>query len=200
MSKLSFKGGILLTLFSINGCTPYGVQTLENLPLPAQQSINCCWQAIQQLDINYNNQHYRLTGVLAQTPQSATLVILDPFGRRIISLSKQDDQIQIHRATELPSNLPERFLLASSMLVWWPFADWQQSLTSTSGWRVTLKETTRVLSYRGRTILSATYPTGSTSLLAGMSSTSELTQQPVVVRHHQHPLHIRVITSSRSQL
>lgn len=174
------------------GCATRQVQTLANLPLPLDSAGHCCWQALQQLDINFDGHRYQLTGALAQTRAGVTLVLLDPLGRRLLSVSKRGDQIDTYRSPELPEGLPERFLLASSMLVWWPLADWQAVLSEP--WQVSSDSTGRVLSYRGKALLSASYTPSSRAIVDGMSSAS--LQQPVLLQHQHQPLTIGVITTN----
>lgn len=184
-----------LLALSLSGCASRQVQTLASLPLPADQSAHCCWQALQQLDIRYGKQHYQLSGVLAQTRANTTLVLLDPFGRRLLSVTKQGDSLQIYRSPELPPGLPERFLLASSMLVWWPLADWQ-ALLGNRDWQVRADTNSRLLSYRGQRVLRATYPANSQALSEGMNSASIASHEPVLLEHLYQPLRIRVVTTS----
>lgn len=174
------------------GCATRQVQTLASLPLPADSAAHCCWQALQQLDINYDGQRYQLTGALAQTRAGVTLVLLDPLGRRLLSVSKRGDQIDTYRSPELPEGLPERFLLASSMLVWWPLVDWQEVLSEP--WQITADNAGRILSYRGKALLSASYVPSSAAIVEGMSSAS--LQQPVLLKHQHQPLTIGVTTTN----
>ncbi|HSC81224.1 MAG TPA: DUF3261 domain-containing protein, partial [Chitinolyticbacter sp.] len=144
------------------------MQTLAQLPLPATPAGNCCWQAVQQLEIHYGEQDYRLTGALAQTKTGATLVLLDPLGRRLLSVQQQGDQLQSWRAPELPPGLSERFLLASSMLVWWPLAAWQTALPADSAWQIQRAGDQRILSHKGEPIISASYGADARALEEGM--------------------------------
>ena len=179
----------------VSGCATRQVQTLANLPLPADQSGNCCWQALQQLDITYDKQEYKLTGALAQTRDGVTLVLLDPFGRRLLSVNKHGDAINSYRSPELPEGLPERFLLASSMLVWWPLADWQRVLAaSNTGWQVTLDNNERVLTYDGKAMIRARYAPNSTALVDGMNTNIAVTRELVTLQHAHQALAIQVVT------
>ncbi len=181
---------LAMTLLA-SGCVSRQVQTLASLPLPATSGKSCCWQALQQLDISYDGKAYKLTGALAQTRDGVTLVLLDPLGRRLLSITKQGEQLDTYRSPELPEGLPERFLLASSMLVWWPLADWQ---SLPDPWRVSVEGNNRVLSYGSKPILSAQYAASSAALLEGMTKAS--LNQPVSLQHRLQPLAITVTTSS----
>ena len=180
-----------------SGCVTRQVQTLTSLPLPADQSLNCCWQALQQLDITYDKSTYKLTGALAQTQNGVTLVLLDPFGRRLLSVNKQGETITSYRSPELPEGLPERFLLASSMLVWWPLADWQTLLASQkTGWQITTNNSERVLTYGGKAVIRARYTPNSIAIIDGMNKNTVVGQEPVILQHEHQALSIQVVTQS----
>lgn len=189
MIRVLLVGAALILLAS--GCVSRQVQTLASLPLPAASAQSCCWQALQQLDITYEDKHYKLTGALAHTKTGVTLALLDPLGRRLLSINKRGDTLDTYRSPELPEVLPERFLLASSLLVWWPLADWQ---SLPAPWHVTVEGLSRVLSYGNKPILSAQYTASSPALLEGMSMAS--LNQPVTLQHRLQPLVIEVTTSS----
>lgn len=182
-----------------SGCATRQVQTLASLPLPADASGNCCWQALQQLEIHYGTQTYKLTGALAQTREGVTLVLFDPLGRRLLSINKQGDKLNTYRAPELPEALPERFLLASSMLVWWPLADWQATLASDSSWQITATQAERRLLYRGKPIIHASYTSPSMAAIEGMTSKVP-TDGPVNLQHEYQELSIKVETQRLDSL
>jgi hypothetical protein len=182
-----------------SGCTTRQVQTLTSLPLPADQSGNCCWQALQQLEIHYDKQTYKLTGALAQTREGVTLVLFDPLGRRLLSISKQGDKLNTYRSPELPEGLPERFLLASSMLVWWPLADWRAALAVDGNWQVAATGAERSLLYRGKPVIHAHYSPASVAVVEGMTGKA-LKDGPVNLQHEYQALSINVITQRLDSL
>lgn len=179
-------------LLSLSGCVSRQVQTLAELPLPATPASNCCWQTLQQLEIRYGEEDYPLTGALAQAKTGVTLVLLDPVGRRLLSVQQQGTELETYRASELPDGLPERFLLASSLLVWWPLADWQVALQASPEWTLTTSDTSRVLNHRGRAIIRADY-SSSAAVINGMTQ-QILPSEQVVVQHQLQPLRIAIRT------
>jgi len=189
----------LLTLV-VSGCVSRQVQSLTDLPLPAAQAGNCCWQVLQRLHIRYKDQTYQLRGALAQTKAGVTLVLLDPLGRRLLSVQKQGDALQTWRSPELPDGLPERFLLASSMLVWWPLADWQAVLQEKPEWQLSSSTNSRVLSHRGRPIISATYGPTPVSVVAGMTEQTVAQAETVLLQHQLPSMAITIKTERREPL
>lgn len=190
VQRLILLGAVWLLV----GCVSRQVQTLADMPLPATPASNCCWQVLQQLQIRYHEQVYPLTGALAQTNTGATLVLLDPVGRRLLSVQQQGERLKTYRAPELPEGLPERFLLASSMLVWWPLADWQAALQASPEWTITTSDTSRILNYRGRAIIRADYPPASISIGKGLTKHTLESGERVVVQHQQQPMTITIST------
>jgi len=176
-----------------SGCATRQVQTLASLPLPADQSSNCCWQALQQLEIHYGKQTYKLTGALAQTRTGVTLVLFDPLGRRLLSINKQGGSFNTYRSPELPEGLPEHFLLASSMMVWWPLADWQAALAQDGKWQIDASREERRLLYRGKPVIRARYAPSSMVAVEGMT-TKAILDGPVHLQHEYQALSIEVIT------
>ncbi len=187
---------ILVFTVLVGGCASRQHYQLADLPLPLAPSEHCCWQAMQQLDIRYGERDIQLNAALARTAQGASLVLLDPVGRRMFSVSASatvggGSTLDTWRSPELPMELPERFLLASSMLVWWPLAEWQ---SPGDGWSVTAENGQRHISYRNTPILTATYnPRVSLSVKNGIGAQS-LGENWVELVHHRQPLRIRVKT------
>ncbi len=194
MSRVIRQLAIALLTLAAGGCVSRQVQTLADLPLPATPAANCCWQALQHLDIRYQAQAYQLTGALAQTKNGVTLVLLDPLGRRLLSVQKQGDKLQTWRSPELPDGLPERFLLASSMLVWWPLADWQAALQSAPDWQLASTANSRVLSYRGRSLISVSYGPTPVSVVDGMTQKTVDKREVVLFQHQLQSMEITIAT------
>lgn len=184
---------VCLWILMLGGCASRQHYQLQDLPLPAAAGQGCCWQAAQQLEIHYRQDTYRLSAALARTAQGASLVLLDPLGRRLFSIRQQQGQLETYRSPELPEDLPERFLLASSMLVWWPLADWQH--LQSSDWSLVAGADTRRLMYRGQPVLTATYSPTPVSPSSGIGSATLANKETVQLQHHKIPLSIRVTTT-----
>lgn len=190
---------LLVLIFLVllgSGCISRQVQTLASLPLPDVQSQACCWQALQQLDIRYKDQAYKFHAALALTKKGVTLVLLDPLGRRILSLTKQGNVIETYRAPELPETLPGEFLLASSLLAWLPFSDWQEFLLQPDNrqWQLAIDQYDRVLNYHGRPILHLRYKPQAVSVEKGIGSWTISGRETLELEHLYQPLRIRITT------
>ena len=146
---------MLLVALILGGCASRQHYQLVDLPLPAAAGEGCCWQASQQLEIRYQDQVFNLNAALARTQQGASLVLLDPLGRRLLSIRQQGAELEVWRSPEMPADLPERFLLASSMFVWWPLAEWRH--LQGSDWSIVADTDRRELYYRGKGVMTAVY-------------------------------------------
>lgn len=182
----------------ITGCVNTRVGSLADLPLPAN-SNSCCWQALQQLDIRYKNETYKLNAALAFTKQDIILVLLDPFGRRLLSLKKPHhlhDFVETYRAPELPESLPGQFLLASSLLAWLPFEDWETLLAMHANhqWQLGLAQNDRLLSYKGRAIVRLSYTPQAVSLKQGVGAWTVANHEILELQHLHQPLSIIINT------
>lgn len=197
-------GGCLLAfLMLIGGCANRQHFQLQDLPLPAtNKTSGCCWQAMQRLQIRYRGETFDLNAALARTPEGASLVLLDPLGRRLFSVRQLPDHqhgtgLETWRSPEFPRSLPERFLLASSLLVWWPENDWAH--LRGSDWSLVTTGNTRELYFRGQPILIATYSDGDTAR-TGMHFSARAQGETVELQHRKIPLHITVITLHKGAL
>lgn len=185
---------VLCALLVITGCANRQQHyQLQDLPLPAASGDGCCWQAAQQLEIHHGQAVHRLGAALARTAEGASLVLLDPLGRRLFSVRQRNATLETWRSPEMPEGLPERFLLASSMLAWWPLTEWR--LLETGEWSLVSGTDTRQLRYRGAPLLTITYSPASRSLAAGIDSTTVVRNETVLLEHHKTPLRITVVTT-----
>lgn len=196
-ARLYWRALLLGMLCALAACSPMRVATLATVPLPAATGGNCCWQALQQLEVTYQERQLQLTAAFANKPEGASLVLLDPLGRRMLSVTQQGDGLEVYRAPELPQDLPAQFLLASSMLSWWPEADWQRTLEGTP-WQLQAasraKGTSyRQLTYKGKPLLLIDYGSAAPAQVAqGIGRELLGASERVLLSHERLPLRIRV--------
>ncbi len=190
-------GWLIGALWCLAACSTVRVSTLDNLPLPAAAGGNCCWQVLQQLEVTYQERQLQLTAAFANKLEGASLVLLDPLGRRMLSITQVGEGLDIYRAPELPQDLPAQFLLTSSMLSWWPEADWQQALAS-SPWQLLIASRAngssyRQLNYKGKPQLLIDYGSATPELVAeGIGASLLASSERVLLSHARLPLRIRV--------
>lgn len=156
---------ILLIVF-ITGCaTSRDIASLQNLPLPDIQAGDCCWQLLQGLSINSDNkeaddsnQTLDLQAVVLHQKTELTLILIDPLGRRLATISEKNGNVILNKNTEFNAEIPTRLLIAAVYLTYWPKQSWTDSLYN-SQWQMTQNvdqdsaQINRVLSHMGRDII-----------------------------------------------
>ena len=172
------------------------IGSLTTLPLPDTTAVHCCWQALQQLEINREGKKYSLQAALALTQEAPgpqlTLILLDSLGRRLVSVRDNNDpnqQLRIHQqaAAGVAKKLPGRFLLAAVYLAYWPDSGWQQALAD-SDWALDKTPTGRTLYYRQQAIVSVS---------AKQQPLGPESGQSVILRHHLKTLGVTINTHQR---
>lgn len=202
MQRLSLKTFLfflfsLLTLLVITGCVGRDIITLKKLPLPQNKNSNCCWQVLQELEIQFKNETIILTGAIAVQPDMLSIVLMDPLGRRLISIQQNKEGISSYRSPEISKQLPEHFLLAFIYLSWWPESQWNIS----HPWKLSTSDTERELFYKNRPLVSLQYD----EQLKNKNHENSAMRYPqeghsLTLIHHKQPLTITVTTKQFTQL
>jgi hypothetical protein len=114
------------------------------------------------------------------------MALLDPLGRRLLSVQESDGELELYKLPELPDVLPPQRLLRLIQLAWWPETSWQY-LTDTD-WLLSIESTSRHLSKNNQPVLSINeFMSPATPALSTMGSS-------VTLVHHQQPLTIQMTT------
>jgi hypothetical protein len=201
---MSYLRWLPLIALLLSGCNSYKIDRLEALPLPTEAELanSCCWQALQTLSVRYGEKQIRLNAALAQSSDGVALVLLDPLGRRLLSLDKRANNITEYRAPEFPESLPSKFLLSASLFVWLPVTSWQ--FNEGSDWAVEIQGKQRQLKFRDQLILSALYPTFDAANGSGIMTDSinavNIVGKTVILKHHRQPITIAITTEQIQQL
>jgi hypothetical protein len=188
---------LLVACSVISACSSMQrIGSLTTLPLPDTAAVGCCWQVLQQLEINSESEEHNLQAALAltQTAQKPhlTLILLDALGRRMVSVRDNNDpnqqmRIDQQQAAGVAKKLPGRFLLAAVYLAYWPDDSWQKVLTDTD-WALDKTPTGRTLYYHQQAVVSV----DSRQPLFGPDS-----GHSVILRHHLKTLGVTINTRQR---
>lgn len=132
------KIALLLLITLLPSCVSQRIGSLAQLPLPMAKEQPCCWQTLQQWDIKTDQEEMSLQAVLARNntdaKQTLTLVLLDPMGRRLLSVSDESGHIQSLPDTAQQSIQTQgEFLMAAIYLAYWPRSSWHSALAN-SDW------------------------------------------------------------------
>jgi hypothetical protein len=190
MSRLRLSLFIVSVLLS--GCISREVATLASLPSPLDDNSFCCWQATQKLTIDFDGQQHQLLAAMAKTEQGTSIAILDPLGRRLLSIQDDGKELDIKKTRGLPEDIPAELLLRIAQLSWWPGQLWEN--LSGTNWSLDIDGGQRLLKYNKRNIIR----------ISGVKETSSM-QAPepssiITVQHYQRALKIIITTEQWQQL
>jgi hypothetical protein len=115
--------------------------------LPNSTSLPCCWQAFEKLEIDFHHQPLLLTAVTASNGGRLSVVILDPLGRRLVTIVQEGTDVQVDQSPDVVVDLPVNWLLAGIFLRYLPDSGWK---FDGSTWQVAQTGETRLLKQDGR--------------------------------------------------
>ncbi|TFH10380.1 MAG: DUF3261 domain-containing protein [Nitrosomonadales bacterium] len=116
---------ILLSLIVLSSCAHFANHTRNTDPLlPDTASLPCCWQALEQLEIEFQEKKLSMSSVIAVHNKKLTVVILDPLGRRGFTIIQQGDNIQIEKPAQIQKDFPVKWLLIGIYLRYMPDSGW----------------------------------------------------------------------------
>ena len=158
---------ILLFLFLsllVGGCVNTQVSTLTSMELPEPKLAPCCGQIIQSIVIERSGKQFQSLGVTAFEEDRYSLVLLDPAGRRVLSMVQNkatNSPVVVWQAPEIVDKFPLQFLWKIFHLTWWPNSSWNNSSLSEYFWSVDYLTDTRSIvnqvKYKDRTVLNIEY-------------------------------------------
>ena len=130
---------------------------LATLPLPDSSELPCCWQAQESLEIDYRGQQHKLTSVMLVEEAGLTLLVLDPLGRKLVTVTQRGSKITERLASDA-AELPIKSLLPAVYLA---HMNQQRWALNQSPWSVGEQEGSLVLYYLQRpTVKVAGYTDG----------------------------------------
>ena len=116
---------IILSLSVLSGCAQFGNYTRNTEPLlPDTANLPCCWQATEQLEIEFQEKKLSVSSVIAVHNEKLTVVILDPLGRRVFTVIQQGENIQIEKSAAIEKDFPVKWLLIGIYLRYMPVSGW----------------------------------------------------------------------------
>ena len=120
-----FRFLIVAIFCALAGCASLATYFKAPPPaLPNTASLPCCWQVLEQLDIEYQGERLTLSSVIVINDNQLTVVILDPLGRRIFSIIQQGDHIQVEKSDLIKMDLPVEWLMIGIYLRYMPVDGW----------------------------------------------------------------------------
>ncbi len=181
----------ILALITLSGCAHLVGNTKITDPLlPDTANLPCCWQALEQLEIEFQGEKLSLFSVTAVHNNKLTVVILDPLGRRVFTIIQQGSNIEIEKSARIQKDFPAKWLLIGIYLRNMPDSGWS---FEHSNW-VVKRDVNYVLleqDKRERVIL--------TEAVVQESITSNTTRQELTAQLQYPDLNLKVIITTLSR-
>lgn len=130
---------ILLMLFSAGCAARYEVSPgttmiapgLELL-LPTPRELGYSIEATQLITAHFAGQVRVFQAYVSVSPEEITMIALDPFGNRALTVTATDDAIHTEAAPIVPTVLHAENILADLAVVYWPASSIRRRLEGTS--------------------------------------------------------------------
>jgi hypothetical protein len=127
-----------------------------DLVLPQPGTLGRNLDATQLVLAHYGDQTIAFEGHISATPDQFLLAVVDPLGRRALSIIWTDRDIVYEAAPWLPPNLRPETMLADLVLLYWPEAVVGRALRDSGGTVVTGPGTRTVL-FGGQEVIRMDY-------------------------------------------
>jgi hypothetical protein len=88
--------------------------------LPHPSELGHSVDAVQLVTAHYRGDVQMFEAHLSVSPERLTLIGLDPFGRRALTVTLTDTEMMVDRASWLPQRLRPENILADVAIVYWP--------------------------------------------------------------------------------
>ena len=124
-ATLCMMAAFLAAAFT-GGCATRGAETTAfiapNLSFrtPAPRELGASVQVAQLITARYGTETHAFEAQLAVSPERLTLVCLDPFGRRALTVTSTGARVTVDAAPWLPDALRAENILADIAIVYWP--------------------------------------------------------------------------------
>ena len=116
---------IILSLIVLSSCAQLvGSTKATDLLLPDTANLPCCWQALEQLEIEFQGKQLTMSSVTVVQNNKLTVVMLDPLGRRIFTIIQQGRNVQIEKSAQIQKDFPVKWLLVGIYLRNMPDSGW----------------------------------------------------------------------------
>lgn len=128
------------------------------LSIPTGRELGYSIEATQLITAHFGDRVQVFHAYVSVSPEKITLIALDPFGNRSLTVTATDDAIHMEAAPIVPSELRAENILADLTIVYWPALTVRRRLKGTSASLYDdLSE--RKIDVDGREILQITYET-----------------------------------------
>ncbi len=154
---MRLRGAVLLLLFGAlaGGCGALdGPARLAGLPLPDPATLPCCWQSQEQVWVSTADGELNLGAAVAVRGGTLTVVVLDPMGRRLVTLIQGAGDVQTLDAPPAWSGALSHQLLLAIYLHHLTAEQWR---LGDPAWSLAADSGHKSLAYRGRELVRLDY-------------------------------------------
>jgi len=155
---------LMAMMVSIAGCaaryvaSPGSITIAPGLEfaIPTGRELGYSVETTQLITARFRDQAQVFQAYVSVTPEKITMIALDPFGGRALTITATDDAIHTEAAPIVPSALRPGNILADLAIVYWPAPAVRSGLAGTSA---TLydDERERTITENGREIVHVSY-------------------------------------------
>lgn len=155
---------LLLALLLLQGCaarpaTPPATVRIApelDLVLPQPGTLGRSVNATQLVSAHYGDQTITFEGHISARPDRFLLAVIDPLGRKALTITWTDQDIAYESAPWLPPKLRPENMLADLVVLYWPEAVVREALRASGGTVVTGPGTRSIMA-GGREVIQADY-------------------------------------------
>jgi Protein of unknown function (DUF3261) len=130
---------VLVTIFSASCATrheasPGSTRIAPGLEfsIPTGRELGYSIEVTQLITAHYGDRVQVFQAYVGVSPEKITLIALDPFGNRALTVTATDDGIHTEAAPIVPTMLHAENILADLTIVYWPGSAIQRRLVGTS--------------------------------------------------------------------
>jgi hypothetical protein len=102
------------------------------LSIPTPRELGYSIEATQLITAHFRDQVQVFQAYVSVSPEKITLIALDPFGGRALTVTATDDAIHAEAAPIVPAVLRAENILADLAIVYWPASAIRRGLAGTS--------------------------------------------------------------------
>jgi hypothetical protein len=127
-----------------------------DLAIPSGGELGYSVEATQLITAHFRNQVQVFQAYVSVSPEKITVIALDPFGGRALTVTATDNGIHTELSPIVPAQLRPGNILADIAIVYWPAAALRRGLAGTSA-SLYDDQGERTISVDGREIVHVTY-------------------------------------------
>jgi hypothetical protein len=164
IGRVALRSLLILLMICSAGCavryevSPGSTRIAPGLELllPSPRELGYSIEATQLITAHFADKVQVFQAYVSVSPEKITLIALDPFGNRALTVTATDDAIHTEEAPIVPTVLRAENILADLTIVYWPASSIRRRLEGTSA-SLYDDESERKISVDGREVVLVKY-------------------------------------------